>query len=579
MSVVKDLQAAQTRGDLAKLLGYQLKNFAFIVYQIPDAAKYTEFETPKRSGGMRKISAPVPRLKALQRQLADLLYDYLDELEMGRPPRRTLSHGFVRERSIITNAHAHRGRRYVMNLDLEDFFPSINLGRIRGVLMKDQRFMLHERVATAIAQIACQGGKLPQGSPCSPVMSNIVGRLLDVRMVRLAKEHGCRYTRYADDITLSTNEKIFPPEIATAAGVAADIWEAGPALSKTIAKAGYVINAKKTRVQYRGSRQIVTGLVVNNQVNVKSEYYRTARAMCSQLFSTGSYYRVLPAQFAGGKFGDPDVKEVQASIAPLQGIVEHIYQVRNRYDDRDADTKKKRPTATRKLYHKLLFYKAFVALEKPLIIPEGKTDTIYLRAAIEKLAAFHPKLGEIANGKFKPALGFQAFSNKVHDILQLGGGTGDFLYFIKSYRANLDRYRFRAVNHPTILLIDNDSGANEVFKEAIKCGVAGISLSSAEPFYRLVDNLYLVKTPEMGVDGTSCIEKLFDPALLTVKVNGLEFDPAKKHRAAGKYGKQVFAEQVVKPNAGTIDFSGFVPLLERIAAVIDDYAASPSVVP
>jgi len=579
MSIVNKLQAATTRADLAALLGYQLKTFAFIVYQIPDAAKYTEFETPKRSGGMRKISAPVPRLKALQKRLATLLYDYLDELEMGRPPRRTLSHGFVRKRSIITNAHAHRGRRYVLNIDLEDFFPSINLGRIRGVLMKDKRFLLHERVATAIAQIACQGGKLPQGSPCSPVVSNIVGRLLDVRMVRLAKEYGCRYTRYADDITLSTNEKDFPAEIAIPTGVDGDVWEAGPALAKAIVKAGYVINAKKTRVQYRGSRQIVTGLVVNKQVNVKAEYYRIARSMCWQLFNTGSYYRVLSAQFAGGAVGDPDIHQVQTSIAPLQGIVEHIYKVRNTYDVREPDQKKKKPTATRTLYHKLLFYKNFVALERPLLLPEGKTDTIYLKAAIEKLVGFHPKLGHIAAGRFKSAISFQAFSSKIHDILQLGGGSGEFLFLIRSYRANLDRYRYRAMKHPVILLIDNDSGAPDVFKDAIKCGASGISLTSTDPFYRLIDNLYLIKTPEIGATGISCIESLFDPALLNEKVNGLEFDASKKHKAPGKYGKQVFAEQVIKPNANTIDFSGFVPLLDRIAAVIDDYAASPSPFP
>lgn len=579
MSVVKELKAAKTRGDLANLLGYQLKTLAYIVYKIPDGAKYTEFETPKRSGGMRRISAPVPRLKILQRRLAALLYDYLDELDNGLPQRRTLSHGFVRKKSIITNAHAHRGRRYVLNVDLEDFFPSINFGRIRGVLMKDQRFMLELPVATLIAQIACYGGKLPQGSPCSPVISNIVGRLLDIRMVRLAKEYGCRYTRYADDITFSSNEKTFPADIANRTGALPDIWEAGPALTKAISKAGYVVNAKKTRVQYRGSRQIVTGLVVNEQVNVKSEYYRSARSMCAQLFNTGSYYRVLPAHFAGGNLGDPDVKEIQTTIAPLQGIVEHIYHVRNRYDDRETSLKKKKPTATRNLYHKLLFYRNFVALSKPLIIPEGKTDTIYLRAAIEHLQAFHPKLGEVDNGKFKPALDFQPLSNKVHDILQLGGGTGDFLYFIKSYRKNLDRYRFRAVRYPVIVLIDNDSGASEVFKEAIKCGAAGIGLTSAEPFYRLVDNLYLVKTPEVGAQGTSCIENMFEPSLLKEKVDGLEFDPAKKHKAPGKYGKQVFAEKVVKPNVGTIVFDGFIPLLDRIVAVIDDYAASPSTAP
>jgi len=301
--------------------------------------------------------------------------------------------------------------------------------------------------------------------------------------------------------------------------------------------------------------------------------------MCSQLFNTGSYYRVLPAQFVGGKFGDPDVKEVQTSIAPLHGVVEHIYKVRNKYDERNPKLKKTNATATRKLYHKLLFYRNFVALEKPLIIPEGKTDTIYLKAAIERLTTFHPKLGQVVSGKFKPAIAFQRYSSKVHDILQLGGGTGPFLHFIKSYRANLDRYRFRAVKHPVILLIDNDSGADEVFKEAIKVGAAGVGLTSTEPFYRLVDNLYLVKTPEMGTKGTSCIESLFDPALLDEKLDGLPFDPGKKHGDDTKYGKQDFAEKVVKPKAATINFSGFVPLLERISAVIDDYAVSPSTVP
>ena len=150
---------------------------------------------------------------------------------------------------------------------------------------------------------------------------------------------------------------------------------------------------------------------------------------------------------------------------------------------------------------------------------------------------------------------------------------------MKTYRSNLDRYRFRAMRQPVILLVDNDSGADNVFKEAIKLGVPAIAMKTTAPFYRLVDNLYLVKTPERGASGKTCIEDLLDPVLLNTKINGLEFDPAKKHNAVGKYGKQIFAESVVKPNAATIDFSGFEPLLERFVAVLDDYAASPSPAP
>ena len=530
---------------------------------------------------MRSISAPEQRLKVLQQRLAALLYACLDELEPS-PRRRTLSHGFVHERSILTNARAHRGRRHVLNVDLTDFFETINFGRVRGVLMKDRRFLLDERVATLIAQIACRNGVLPQGAPSSPVLSNVVGHLLDIRMARLSRHHGCRYTRYADDLTFSTNEKEFPAGMAVAVGAAGDVWQAGPDLVDAVTRAGYALNPAKTRLQSNQSRQTVTGLVVNQQVNVRSEYYRTVRSMCSELFNTGSYYRMLPAHFAGGVAGDPDVKDVRAGragLAPLQGMLEHVYQVRNHYDERDSKEKKADPTATRKLYHKFLFYRNFVALERPLVIPEGKTDTIYLKAAIERLPAFHPRLGEVVGGVYRHALDFQRFSSKVHDILQLGGGTGDFLFFMKSYRSNLDRYRFRAMRQPVILLIDNDGGADNVFKEALKLGVPAIALKSTAPFYRLVDNLYLVKTDERGASGKSCIEDLFDPALLKTKVNGLEFDPAKKHNAAGKYGKQIFAESVVKPNAATIDFSGFERVLERIVAVLDDYAASPSPAP
>ena len=82
---------------------------------------------------MRLIKAPVPRLANLQRRLANLLYDCLDELTKGAPPaRRSLAHGFEKKRSIITNASLHKRRRYVLNLDLQDFFPSINFGRVRG---------------------------------------------------------------------------------------------------------------------------------------------------------------------------------------------------------------------------------------------------------------------------------------------------------------------------------------------------------------------------------------------------------------------------------------------------------------
>lgn len=577
MSSLSKLQAAKSLEDLAAILGYKPAALAFLLYHLPIAQKYAAFTIPKRDGTPREILAPTPKLKLLQRRLANVLYLALADIDKAGSPRRHLSHGFAKNLSIVTNANVHRGRRYVLNFDLKDFFPSINFGRVRGMFIKDKRFALDPKIATLIAQIACHDDVLPQGSPCSPVISNVIGHLLDVRLVRFAKAQKCTFSRYADDITFSTNAKLFPADAAAPVAGSEHEWALGAALLKEIDKAGFAINPAKTRMQYRGSRQVTTGLLVNNKPNILPEYYRTVRAMCWSLFHLGSYYRMVPAALAGGKPGDPDVKETATSLAILQGMLGHIYHVRNQVDQRSSAEKKaeKTATATRKLYHRFLFYRNFVVAPKPLIIPEGKTDPIYLRAAIEKLVAFHPKLGMMDNGKFRPTLKFMNFSSTVHDVLQLGNGTGDLFHFIRRYSDNLKPYQHRPLPHPVIVLIDNDDGAKEIFGAAKGLGATGISLKSTDLFYRLGPNLYLIKTPEIGVTGKSCIEDLFDPSLLKTEIDGKVFDPYKKHNEPGKYGKQRFAEKVVQPHKDVIDFSGFEALLVRITAVLDDYTVNP----
>src|SRR5262249_7352449 len=155
-----------------------------------------------------------------------------------------IAHGFKRARSIITNARQHRNRRYVFNIDLQNFFPSINFGRVRGYFMRDANFALHKDVATAIAQIACDENALPQGSPCSPVISNLVAHVLDIHLMRLASTVGCTYSRYADDLTFSTNKKIFPPQIAEPSKTTPHIWLPGAELQRLIRHCGFQINAE-----------------------------------------------------------------------------------------------------------------------------------------------------------------------------------------------------------------------------------------------------------------------------------------------------------------------------------------------
>ena len=256
MSYLQRLRDAKSIHDLAGILGFKPNRLAYIIYKLPPGSKYSEFKRPKRDGGHRIILSPEPRLKLLQRRLANLLYDCVDEIHNGN--RRSFAHGFEKGRSIVTNAALHKRRRYVLNIDIEDFFPSFNFGRVRGYFIKDRCFSLEPAVATIIAQIACHENQLPQGSPCSPIISNLISHILDLRLARFAKQHRCTYSRYADDLTFSTNRKDFPAELAAAVPGAPALWELGESLIGEINRAGFQISHRKTRMQRRGSRQVVT---------------------------------------------------------------------------------------------------------------------------------------------------------------------------------------------------------------------------------------------------------------------------------------------------------------------------------
>jgi RNA-directed DNA polymerase len=166
MSRLADLKSAGSRGDVAKLLHTTLKGLTAILYATPIANRYTTFEVPKRGGGTRTIKAPDEKLKLLQQKLSILLQDCLDEINEAKKQKDTVAHGFKRKRSILSNAKQHRHRRWVFNLDLQDFFPSIHFGRVRGFFIKDKNFALHPDVATILAQIACDGNApCPKAAP------------------------------------------------------------------------------------------------------------------------------------------------------------------------------------------------------------------------------------------------------------------------------------------------------------------------------------------------------------------------------------------------------------------------------
>lgn len=373
MTQLARLRGVKTLPQLARVLGVQPASLSFVLYWLPDEQKYEQFTIPKKGGGWRLITAPKPRLKMIQTKLADLLLDIHVELEQSRSRSQCrLAHGFKRDFSIVTNATAHRNKRFVFNADLKDFFPSINFGRIRGFFQWDNNFSLDPKVATVIAQIACRDNQLPQGSPCSPVISNLIAHILDIHLNRLARAGRCTYTRYVDDITFSTNEKEFPSSIARLVRGSTDKWVPGDSLVKRVYSSGYSLNYDKTRMQRRDSRQDTTGLIVNKKVNVRNEYYKTARAKCDHLFKNGFC------------FSDKDRKPI--SDDAMDGTMGFIRQIRG-LKTKDWQSEQ---NSFFKLYRQFLDYRAFHGIIRPKIICEGKTDNIYLRCAFQRLRARFP---------------------------------------------------------------------------------------------------------------------------------------------------------------------------------------------
>ena len=567
------LKAAKDRKDLARLLGFKPSALTSIIYRTPPERKYTTFEISKKSGGIRTIKAPNPKLKKLQSHLAHFLYACLAQIEKERRAR-PVSYGFRKKRTIAANAKNHKRRRYVLNLDLEDFFPSFNFGRVRGFFLKDRAFELEEQVATTIAQIACDGVALPQGSPCSPVISELIGQVLDIRLLRFAKKHGVRYSRYADDITFSTNQRNFPEALAVQDLESLSVWAPGANLIHEIRRAGFKINPNKTRMHCRGGRQMVTGLVVNEKVNIRSEYYRKAKAMCDSLFQSGTYFRSFTPPINTGEDPQPELTD---SLNPLEGILSHIYAVTQSEERREFKDQRVKPRAIRTLYRRFLFYKYCIALDAPLIVTEGKTDPIYLREAIRFRDNYHPQLGEQGENGFRFAIRFFNYRGQAHEIMDLGGGAGDLKSIPLDYLRNLDatkqkRKPFKCIPmaYPVILVLDNDDGLQSIGGTVRKNFGISITTTCTDDFFHITKNLYLIKTPE--TNGESCIEDLFPAEWTNKRLNEKKFNSSGNIDPQTEYGKEVFAKSVVKPNSHKIDFSGFDPLLDRIVAVLDHYS-------
>ncbi|MEZ5427821.1 MAG: reverse transcriptase family protein [Pyrinomonadaceae bacterium] len=269
---------------------------------------YIRFKLPKKTGGFRLISAPKPDLKAAQIWILDNILNHV--------PVHPAAHGFLPEKNIVSNARVHLGAKIVINFDLENFFPSVTYKRVKGVF---RSLGYAEALATVLAllctapeteEIEIDGRTyfvgfgprhLPQGSPASPALSNIIARRLDKGLDTLARKHGFRYTRYADDLTFSTADDV------------SEINQLMAQVRYVVGKQGFLVNESKTRILRRGRQQEVTGIVINDKISIDRKHLRKFRAVLHQAEKNG---------LEGLRWGNsPDL------IAALKGYANFVWMV------------------------------------------------------------------------------------------------------------------------------------------------------------------------------------------------------------------------------------------------------------
>lgn len=239
--------------------------------------KYKEFTIYGKKA--RDITSPQGKIRKWQNILKLIICDKYR-------PRKSV-HGFVKNRSILTNAKEHLRKRYILNIDLKNFYKSITFPRVRGMFIA-KPFNYSPEISTILAQL-CTYKKdmskdlpfIPLGAPTSPCIANIIASKLDKDLLQLARKYKVTYTRYADDITFSTTRKEFPAEIAYFTGCNPVSGEVFPSekLLKSIKSNGFALNDSKTRMSISGRRHEVTGLVVNEFPNVKRDFIKSIRGM------------------------------------------------------------------------------------------------------------------------------------------------------------------------------------------------------------------------------------------------------------------------------------------------------------
>ncbi len=239
------------------------------------AGHYRQFEIGKRSGGNRVISSPKTFLKVVQYWLLDYA--------LWNLPVHENCHSYRRGHSILTNATPHVGRRFVGNMDIEDYFGSISEAMLERFLRSNG---FGDLFSNTIAKLTTLEDSLPQGAPTSPWLSNAYLYSFDLEMATWAGAHGLVYTRYADDITISGEQR---DHIEQAIGYARE----------RLLDKGFRINKKKTLIASQSGQQRVTGVVVNKKPQPPRKFRRKIRAVFHQAALRPAEFRPQLPQLSG----------------------------------------------------------------------------------------------------------------------------------------------------------------------------------------------------------------------------------------------------------------------------------------
>lgn len=534
---------------------------SFILYKKGINNLYSSFNIPKKNGENREIDAPKDDLKKIQKLLSIKLNEIHKKYLVKNGIKQVISYGFEKEKGIIKNALVHKHKKYVLNMDISNFFPSFHFGRVQGYFSKSKEFNFSKEMSVVLAQLACYKGRLPQGAPSSPIISSLIFNIVDLRILELTKKYKLNYTRYVDDLSFSTNDKNF------GANCEKFIFE----LTELLEKNKFYINKKKTRLVYQNSRQEVTGLTVNDRVNANKKFIKDTRVMLNHLYKENHFFIII------------NDKKIDGDINQLEGRLSFINQLDRSNNISDYKIRKRKLNknyisglnAREKQYQYFLFYKYFFYPSKPTIVTEGKTDILHVKASLMKYYDKYPNLITKHNsGKFEFKVNFLHKTKRLSYFLGISVDGADTMKNIWNfYTGNHGYYNiYEYLNkktpqelsdkiNPVILLFDNEQKTKRPLKEFLNH--TDTVLEQGMISKNLLANLYLQTIPLIGKSEECEIEDLYLKELLDTPIDGKKFCKNAKYNSKDYVGKHIFSLYVIK-HYKEIEFNNFISLLDSI---------------